>query len=204
MAICLVQRENTGELKAVNYQFIILEFETTQAPIQVKMSWSSFSSALNTGFINQVFLCMLFWCGVLFLTPLAAMMSEWWSWDVFECSVGSKAGTSFTIAIPKTKHTMFWTCFPSHELLCTSFKPCSTSPASPLLTKQERKITAESMWAQPEAAAAAEGALLSPSHAHPPAAELLNCGHLMAPLNSDNPWIQIIRNRKWMLNFFFF
>lgn len=136
------------------------------------MSWSSFSSALNTGFINQVFLCMLFWCGVLFLTSLAAMMSEWWSWDVFECSVGSKAETSSTISILKTKHTMFfWTCFPSSELLSASFKPCSTSPASSLLTKQERKTAAESMCTHPEAAAAAEGALLSPSCAHPPAAK---------------------------------
>lgn len=52
--------------------------------------------------------------------------------------------------------------------------------------------------------------LLQKGHCCPPAVPtlllqsitLLNCVHLMAPLNSDNPWIQIIRNRKWMLNFF--
>lgn len=118
------------------------------------MSWSSLLLALNIGFINQVFLCMLFWFVVLFLTSLAAVMLEWWSWDTFEHSVGCKAGTSFTITILKIQHTMFfWTCCPPTS--------CSAPPPNHaahlllhLLTKQERKIAAGSLWAQPGAAAA--------------------------------------------------
>lgn len=99
-------------------------------------------------------------------------------------------------------HNVLLDLLPSHELLSTSFEPCRTSPALSLLTKWERKITAEPMWAQPGAAAAAEGALVSPNCAHPPAAEhhtLLNC-----PFNGTlEHRIQMIRNKKWVFNFFF-
>lgn len=140
------------------------------------MSWSSFSLALNMGFINQVFLYMWLWVVVLFLTSLAAKMLEWWSWDTFECSVGSKAEASFTITALKIKHTMFlWTCFPPTG--------CSAPPLSHAahlllhLSSQNRKIAAGSVSAQ-------AGLLLLPcSRGHPPAAghpTLLIRAHFLA------------------------
>lgn len=150
--------------------------------------------ALNIGFINQVFLHMLFWSVVPFLTSLAAMMSEWWSWDTFERSVGSKAGASFTITVLKIKHTaFFWTCCPPTS--CSA--PLSNHEAHllPHLSLQNRKGNCSRISVSPGSCPAAVPTLLlqgiPPCWAEPAHGNLQLC-------------IQITRDRKWRDNSYFF
>lgn len=110
------------------------------------------------------------------------MMLEWWSWDTFESSVGSRAEASFTVTILKIQHpTFLWTCFPPTSC---PLKPCS----NPLLHLSLQNRKGKFLQGQCEPS---QWLLQPHSRAHPAAAEhrtLQGSAHCMAPSDPALRW----------------